>query len=118
MMASITMTVEQTERYDAGDVTAMEEIRALVPHAEGGATVEVYTADGIVADAIETTLTTGYALRHLAGIDGGLAGAARDLGAGADIAKAAGLGDSWDLPEGVSQEAVEGEVCRIVEATR
>lgn len=50
-MKSITMTAEQTIRYDADDVALIRELRAEAEdlHRQTGETVEVYTADGIVA---------------------------------------------------------------------
>lgn len=52
-MKMITMTAEQTEAYDADDVAVMQglirEAQELAD--ESGETVEIYTADGIVADS-------------------------------------------------------------------
>lgn len=52
-MRSITMTAEQTKRYDADDTQLMRELiaQAQALANETGETVEIYTADGIVADA-------------------------------------------------------------------
>lgn len=52
-MKSITMTVEQTAQYDADDAAVMDELiaQAQALANETGETVEIYTADGIVADA-------------------------------------------------------------------
>lgn len=56
-MRSITMTAEQTEIYDSGSASEQRALMAeLIEQAqaladETGKTVEIYTADGIVADA-------------------------------------------------------------------
>lgn len=58
-MRSIKMTVEQTETYDHGDGPAQDKLmRGLRAQAqelfdETGETVEIYTADGIVADVVQ-----------------------------------------------------------------
>jgi hypothetical protein len=57
------------------------------------------------------------AAQHLAGIEGGMAGAVADYRAGMDIRAACGLGDSWgDLPAGVEAREVEAEVAALVMA--
>lgn len=52
-MRSITMTQEQTESYDNDDADVLRELirQAQQLANETGETVEIYTADGIVADA-------------------------------------------------------------------
>lgn len=52
-MKMITMTAKQTEAYDADDVSVMQSlIRDAQELADkSGETVEIYTADGIVADS-------------------------------------------------------------------
>lgn len=56
-MRSITMTAEQTAVYDGGDERASRPMMfGLIAQAqaladETGETVEIYTADGIVADS-------------------------------------------------------------------
>lgn len=56
---SIRMTVEQTEIYDNGDAPAqddlMRKLRAEAKrlHEASGKTIEIYTADGIVADVAQ-----------------------------------------------------------------
>jgi hypothetical protein len=55
-MKALTMTVAQTAAYD--DADDIEVLSALIARAqkladESGETVEIYTADGIVADARE-----------------------------------------------------------------
>ena len=55
-----------------------------------------------------------YARAHLAGIEGGRAGAVADFRAGVRIDAACGLGDWWQLPASVSVIEVEAEVRRIV----
>ncbi len=58
-MTSLTMTAEQTSIYDGDDEQAarqmMTELRKQAAEAakETGRTVEIYTADGIVAEAVE-----------------------------------------------------------------
>lgn len=56
--------------------------------------------------------TAAYAIAklHLAGIEGGLKGVVRALQAGMDIDAAAGLDDSWTLPDGVSVDEVKAAV--------
>ena len=53
-MQTITMTPEQTARYDGDDRELMSELnaQALALANETGDTVEIYTADGIVANAV------------------------------------------------------------------
>lgn len=50
-MRSITMTAEQTAAYDNDDMSVIRDLmdQAQRLHEETGETVEVYTADGIVA---------------------------------------------------------------------
>lgn len=61
-MATITMTPEQTAIYDSGDEQAqrdlMHELRAEAQRQadKDGLPVEIHTADGIVADAVEPAL--------------------------------------------------------------
>ena len=52
-MRSITMTQEQTEAYDNDDAQVLRELiqQAQKLADETGETVEIYTADGVVADA-------------------------------------------------------------------
>jgi hypothetical protein len=52
-MKMINMTAEQTQAYDADDVSVMQSLilEAQELADESGETVEIYTADGIVADA-------------------------------------------------------------------
>lgn len=55
-MRSITMTAEQTAVYNGPDGAAYELMRELISQAQSlsddtGETVEIYTADGIVADS-------------------------------------------------------------------
>jgi hypothetical protein len=56
-MKTITMTAEQTAIYDADNTASVELMRELKAEAEAirepGETVEIYTADGIVADAVQ-----------------------------------------------------------------
>ena len=57
-MQHITMTDEQTAIYDAGDAASVELMRTLNAQAQqiadaNGCTVEIYTADGIVANVRE-----------------------------------------------------------------
>lgn len=53
-MQSITMTDEQTERYDADDRDLMVQLNAQAQTLadQTGETVEIYTADGVVANAV------------------------------------------------------------------
>lgn len=53
-MQTITMTTEQTARYDVDDRELMSELNAQAQALanETGDTVEIYTADGIVANAV------------------------------------------------------------------
>lgn len=52
-MRSITMTTEQTQRYDADDTQVLTDLiaQAQAMADKTGETVEIYTADGVVADA-------------------------------------------------------------------
>jgi len=53
-MKAITMTVEQTARYDDDDATVIDEMREQAAAIrEGNETVEIYTVDGIVVDVAQ-----------------------------------------------------------------
>lgn len=57
-MKSIIMTAEQTAIYDSDTLESVELMRDLRAKAKmmaesSGETVEIYTADGIVVDAVE-----------------------------------------------------------------
>jgi hypothetical protein len=57
------------------------------------------------------------AAAHLAGIEGGLAGAVHDYRQGVPLDAAAGIGDSWDLPDGIALDDVLAAVRRqVIEA--
>lgn len=53
-MKSISMTIEQTERYDTDDLSVMSEMREQAKRIrEGNEVIEIYTADGIIVDVIQ-----------------------------------------------------------------
>ena len=53
-MKSITMTANQTLRYDEDDISLITELRVEADNIrEHGETVEIYTDDGIVAMVVQ-----------------------------------------------------------------
>lgn len=53
-MKTITMTSEQTRRYDDDDASVIFELRAQAANIrKSGETVEIYTNDGILADVVQ-----------------------------------------------------------------
>ena len=53
-MKHITMTEEQTRRYDSDDISVFKELREQAKEIrEAKETIEIYTADNILAEVIQ-----------------------------------------------------------------